>query len=255
MYPHIGDQEWISSYGLVFVIALTVAWWLTRRNASAVTLDPSHIDLVFPLSIAAGLAIGTLMGFGIRLIPLISAGFIVILIYSQLARLSFRTLVDVFALPVIVAISIQRIGCFLAGCCWGDVITNDDVWGWAAVQFPAGSFAWEDQLAAGLITPDAAVSMPVHPTQLYEAVLLVPLAVLLQRVGLNRYPSGSVALLAIALYAIVRFGIEFLRADRPPIVGELTTIHLMCPMLLLAVVTMAVTLSNKRDEGQIGPKP
>ena len=245
MHPHIGNQDWITSYGLVLLIALVVCWWLTRRNTATAGLDPSRIDLVFPLSMAGGLATSALVGLGIKLIPLILACSIVLLAYGRLAGQSFRALVDAFAMPVIVAISIQRIGCLLAGCCWGEVVIHDGAWAWAAVQFPAGSFAWEQQLAEGLIAADAAVSLPVHPTQLYEAVLLVPVAVLLHRMGLHRYPAGSMALLAVALYALVRFGIEFLRADRLPIAGELTLNHLLCVFLLLAAMTTAERMNKK----------
>jgi hypothetical protein len=34
MHPYIGHQEWITSYGLVLVLALVACWWLTRRNAA-----------------------------------------------------------------------------------------------------------------------------------------------------------------------------------------------------------------------------
>ena len=131
MHPHIGNQDWMASYGVVLVLALVTCWWLTRRNAATVGLEPSHIDLVFPLSIATGLATGVLMGMGIKLIPLIVTCSIALLAYSRVARQSFRTLVDVFAMPVIVAIAIQRIGCLLAGCCWGEVVMHDGAWAWA----------------------------------------------------------------------------------------------------------------------------
>ena len=235
MYPNIGDQEWITTYGLFFLLALAATWWLARRNATAAGIDPSHIDLVLPLSTGTGLAVVALVGTGVKLVPLIVSCSLVLLIYSRLARQPFRTLVDVFALPVIVAISIQRIGCFLAGCCWGDVVTSDDAWG-LAVQFPAGSFAWEQQVATGQLTTDVVASLPVHPTQLYEAALLVPVAFLLHRISLKRLPGGSVALLAVASYALLRFGIEFLRADSLPIIGYLTMAHLLCLLLLSAVV-------------------
>ena len=253
MHPLIGSQDWVTSYGLVLVVALFACWWLTRRNAAIAGFDPSHIDLVFPLSIAGGLATGALLGLGIKLIPLIVTCSIVLMAYGRLAGQSFRALVDAFAMPVIVAIAIQRIGCLLAGCCWGEVVMHDGAWAWAAMQFPAGSFAWEQQLAAGLITADAAVSLPVHPTQLYEAVLLVPVAVLLHWIGLHRCPAGSVALLAVASYALVRFGIEFLRADSLPIVGGLTVNHLLCLVLLVAAMTTWVSQARntaRADTGQ-----
>ena len=196
----------------------------------------------------------------IRLYPLVFGCTGALFAYSLVAKLPFRTLLDIFALPTIAAIAIQRVGCFLAGCCWGDVAVHDgwldviagtglgrqlQTWPWAAgdwvvtaVQFPAGSPAWQQHLAAGLIAENALASLPVHPTQLYESALLLPVIVLLSRMAQHRVPAGSVALAAFAAYGIVRFGLEFLRADNLGFIGNLTlpqftSMALFCVALLL----------------------
>jgi len=189
----------------------------------------------------------------------------VVFAYSRIARLSFGRLLDILAIPTLAALLIQRFGCFLAGCCWGDVAIHDDWltviantslgaqlqtlpwaagdWVATAVTFPAGSFAYEQHLAAALITADAPRSLPVHPTQLYEAVLLLPALWLLGRVRRGPHSAGALALCGFAAYGLIRFGIEFLRADSPMFAGDLTL-----PQLTSAAV-FAAALVLLRAEG------
>ena len=261
MYPYLGNQDWLTSYGLFLIIALTTCWWLARRAAASKGLDPSHIDLALPLAFIIGAAcIALFAGPRIRLYPLIFGCTAALFAYSLVAKLSFRALLDVFALPVVAAIVIQRIGCFLAGCCWGDVAVHDgwlDViartglghqlqtlpwaagdWVVTAVQFPAGSPAWQQHIAAGLVTADAPVSLPVHPTQLYESVLLLPVILLLQRLERRELPAGSLALAAFAAYGFVRFGLEYLRADSLMFIGNQTLPQLMSAVLFGAALML-----------------
>jgi phosphatidylglycerol:prolipoprotein diacylglycerol transferase len=237
MHPHIGSQDWVTTYGLFLMLALSTCWWLARRNAGTAGIDRSHVDLVLPLSVTIGLVgVMTVFDGKVTLIPLILICMTALFVYSRFTRLSFLALVDVFALPTVVALMIQRVGCFLAGCCWGKVAVHD--WTWLTLQFPVGSFAYEQHLAAGLIAADAIESLPVHPTQLYEAVLLVPLILMLRRMGVGRLPSGSVTLAAIAGYTFVRFFNEFLRADTSVFAGSLTVTQLLCVGLFLASVAV-----------------
>lgn len=145
---------------------------------------------------------------------------------------SFLACADAAAPAVALGYAVYRIGCFLNGCCFGAV--TDLPW---AVSFPAGSDAFAAQVAAGLLSPEATQSLPVHPAQLYHAV-----AGLLGFVVLLRAPDatpGTCFALAWVFYGATRFGIEFLRGDTPPIVGPLDLNHLAC---LLLVVTGVVIL-------------
>ncbi len=75
----------------------------------------------------------------------------------------FWRMADAVAPAVAIGAAVGRIGCFLNGCCHGAVC--DVPW---AVRFPAGSHAWARQVNDGLISTEARVSLPVHPTQLYS---------------------------------------------------------------------------------------
>ena len=102
-----------------------------------------------------------------------------------------------------------------------------------AVSFPPDSLASEQHLALDLIGPGAISSLPVHPAQLYELVLLALLLFVLRRVESRRMPAGMLALLALGGYSILRFFIEFLRADNTLVLGDLTFHQLICITLFV----------------------
>lgn len=101
-----------------------------------------------------------------------------------------------------------RSGCFLAGCDYG-VPTFARL----GVRFPAGSLAALDHAERGFV-PDGFPSLPVHPTQLYEAGIGL-FAALATWMVLRLRPrrDGAAALTFFAIYAASRFCIELLRGD------------------------------------------
>jgi len=272
MHYHDGTENLVTTFGVLFVLSLGVCWFFARRNASRIGVDPSHIDLLLPLSIIGGLAGGTLLSLlmpedrqiagevlqvdsRIRLFGLVLSGAVVVFVYSRVTRQSFRAFVDVLALPTLAALIVHRFGCFLAGCCWGDVSVHDpwltsiaateigqqvQTWPWLAgewvrtsVTYAPGSFPYEQQVAIGLIAVEAVQSLPVHPVQLYEAGLLLVFVLLFRKTALDKYPAGTIALTTMGGYAIIRFVMEFLRADSSLVFGALTATQLQCIVLLV----------------------
>jgi phosphatidylglycerol:prolipoprotein diacylglycerol transferase len=136
MYSHFASNEWVTPFGLIFIAAIFIAWFFARRNASSSHIDPSHIDLLMPVAIIVGVAGGTLIailmpadqvvagaamnhGIRLRLFSLLGSGAVALFIYSRMTKLPFRRLLDIFALPTLAGLMLHRVGCFLAGCCWG----------------------------------------------------------------------------------------------------------------------------------------
>ena len=101
--------------------------------------------------------------------------------------------------------AIGRIGCFLVGDDYGR--PTHLPWG---VAFPNG-------------LPPTIV--PVHPTQLYEAVALVPLAWLLMRWRRRGRPDQFVLGVYLLFAGTIRFLIEFIRVD-VRVLGNLSVAHL-----------------------------
>ena len=124
-----------------------------------------------------------------------------------------------------------RIGCFCGGCCYGGVTES-----FLGVRFPPGSLAAQTQHASGLIGGND-WSLPVYPTQLFEAVFeFCTFAVMmifykkLKRHFLETYCFG---------YGIFRFLVEFLRGDNRGSTGlGLSPSQVMSILLVVAGVLL-----------------
>jgi phosphatidylglycerol---prolipoprotein diacylglyceryl transferase len=101
-----------------------------------------------------------------------------------------------------------RLGCFFAGCDFGAV--SGVPW---AVRFPAGSPAFADHVGRGLILAADHRSLPVHPTQLYEALLGALVALVALAAQRRRLRPGAAFCSAAATYAAGRLIIDALRGD------------------------------------------
>lgn len=269
MYSHFDATSWVTPFGLIFIAAIFTSWFFARRNALAVSVDPSHVDLLIPITISVGVVGGTIVamfmpmdhmvageamnnGIRLRLFGILGTGAIAVFIYSRVAKLSFRRLLDIFALPTLAALMIHRIGCFLAGCCWGDVISHEHSGAFESqvqttsflqgiaqgVQYPPGSLPYDQHLAMGMIDTGALASLPVYPVQLYEAGLLLVLILLLQRVPWKSSVRGTLAVITVCSYAFMRFFIEYLRADGHIVLGNLTVTQLQCIFLAFSIVLL-----------------
>ncbi len=141
-------------------------------------------------------------------------------------RMPLLETVDILAPGVALAHAIGRIGCFLAGCCYGRVCDADHgpaSLAAVAMRYPlvtdAGgahpmfNMAYMDQLQAGWLKPGAAASLPVVPVQLFEAVGNLLICMLLVWLWRRRRFSGQVFAVYMIVYSVERFGLEFLRGD------------------------------------------
>ena len=269
MYSHFNADLWVTPFGLIFIVAIMTAWIFARRNATYRGINGSHVDLLMPIALVFGVAGGTVAaifmpmdhmiagemmnhGIRIRLFGMLASGAVAMFVYSRMTHLSFRHLLDSFALPTMVGLMIHRIGCFLAGCCWGDLTARDSVGSFASqvqtlpslnslmsgVQYPQGSLPFQQHVALGLIEPGALESLPVLPVQLYEAALLFVLVMALLRFPWRNYPQGTTVVIVTCSYALMRFFIEYLRADGHIVSGNLTVTQLQCLLLLSSVVLL-----------------
>ncbi len=127
-----------------------------------------------------------------------------------------------------------RVGCFFYGCCYGKLSSSA-----IAVAFPRGSPAWYEQLNAGKIASTAAESLPVLPTQLFEAAAngLLFVALLLY---FRKFRRGTMALYLMG-YAVIRFCMEYLRGDPRAAVGPFSISQTISFALLAAGIALFAT--------------
>ena len=117
---------------------------------------------------------------------------------------------DAFAIALPVGLAVGRVGCLLRGCCFGTPTSLP----WA-ISYSPGSLAQGLQVQRGLVGPGSA-SLPIHPVQVYEMLLLVGLIVVLLLARRRLKEELSLFLLYAVLQSLVRFGIEFVR-DGPQV--------------------------------------
>jgi len=131
---------------------------------------------------------------------------IVFFVWCGIRRENPLVLVDLLASVVPLGHAFGRIGCFFYGCCYG---RDSDAW--CAVTFPAGSPSWFEH---------GHRMVSVLPTQLFEAAALLGLFAALMFVR-SRFPRrhGLVFGAYLVGYAVIRFGIEYLRGDPRAAVG------------------------------------
>ena len=102
------------------------------------------------------------------------------LIFSEKALGLGDPIYKLYAWITPLGLGIQKIGCFLNGCCYGK---PSDLF--CTVKYPVGTSAHFHQVADGLIGENAAYTLGVMPVQLFEAISLMALSYLVWRSQLN----------------------------------------------------------------------
>jgi prolipoprotein diacylglyceryltransferase len=130
------------------------------------------------------------------------AGFII----SQKILGLGRPIVELYAWISPIGFGIQKIGCFLNGCCFGRPTSLP--WG---ISYPVGTSAHFHHLLNGLIDQNASYSLNIHPVQLYETIGFFTLAFIVWRTQKKWERTYSTLLFSLFLFLILRFFSEFIR--------------------------------------------
>ncbi|MEW6215191.1 MAG: prolipoprotein diacylglyceryl transferase [Nitrospirota bacterium] len=141
---------------------------------------------------------------------------------------------DLFAPSIAIGHAIGRLGCFVAGCCYGK---------------PAEGLPW----AVTFTNPEslARIGIPLHPTQLYESAgELINFLIL---IILRKYKSfnGQLFLTYLLLYSVLRFIVEFFRGDvsRGFITPHLSLSQGISILMYLVAIVGLIILRRKKSFG------
>ena len=234
--PGVGWE--IQSYGFFMGLALVVAWVVALSLARTDKLPTDVVGTAYVGAVACGLLAARVAwlvvhpsaGFELATLLTLSpdglspfAGIAVALLVSAAwvtrRRVPVTAWFDVVAPAFAVGTVLERIGALLSGTGYGRFAPDWPL----AVSFPAGSPALADHAKnlAGLLPPGAQQSLPVHPTQLYGAVLALAGLGLALAIRKRRRFSGQV-FLSYAIYLVIArlFVEEWFRADAvQPVLG------------------------------------
>ena len=149
----------------------------------------------------------------------------------RLLALPLPGMADAVAPGLWIGIALARIGCFLAGCCFGEVTSLP-----LGITFPTGSPAHIHQVVSSL---RALPPMPVHPTQLYELAAALACAGLAAGLTRWRTPDGAPFLASVCAFAAFRLAVHPLRVPGPALaVPEGFYPALYVSILLLAAAAL-----------------
>ena len=135
---------------------------------------------------------------------------VTLLVYARLLRKPFLEITDLLLTGLPLGHAFGRVGCFFHGCCYG-ALTD----GLLGIRFPKGSPASWEQTVSGALPQTAEASLPVLPTQFFEAALNAALFALLFALYPKRYRKvGFTSAFYCCAYGVIRFAMEYLRGDQ-----------------------------------------
>jgi len=221
MHPILIDLGFyaLPSYGLLLAIAVLAALWSTKIRAESAGMDATRIvDFGLWLVIWALLGAKLLLvvvewkrylGDPSQLLGLARAGgvflggFLAAIIAAavMLRRYKLDPLptFDTLAPSLALGQTIGRVGCLLAGCCWG-----------RECDLPWAITYTDPAAAANVGTP---LHLAVHPFPVYAAIFNLSVFLLLSRLYKMRLAPGRVFASYLILYGFGRFVLEFTRGD------------------------------------------
>jgi len=205
----------VYSYGFLIAVGFFLGILLATREARRLGENPEKIlDLGFYILVAA--IVGSRLFYvlttwesyaenPLEIIKIWKGGLVfyggflgaatAAVVYMRLNRLPLRKTADILAPALVLGQAMGRLGCFLAGCCYGR--QSDVAW---AVTFT-------DQRCL------APVNTPLHPTQLYSAFTNLAIFIILWALSRRNRIPGRVFWTYVLLYGLTRSIIETLRGD------------------------------------------
>jgi phosphatidylglycerol:prolipoprotein diacylglycerol transferase len=246
----------LPSYGVALACGFLAAVFLLRRRAPSFGVAPeaaADVAIWLLLSGLVGAKVLLLVVEGPRYLRswdgfveflrsggvfyggLIGALLSLVVLLSR-RHIGFWTFADMAAPSAALGHAIGRIGCLMAGCCWG----RECSYPWAITFTDPGA---ERNVGVPL-------NIPLHPTQIYESVGLFALCGLLLAFGKRRFP-GQVFALYLGGYALLRGTIEFFRGDPRGVAGvaDVSTSQAIALVGLLAAISIWILNRKKAPDG------
>ena len=237
----------IYTYGVMVALGILVASWILLKLSEAEGLNRKAVADVAFWSIVAGMAGARLFFFlynpqylkpwyrilfiwegGLVWFGGVLAGTATAVALSVKAKLNLWKLADLTSIPLSVGLGIGRIGCTMAGCCYGRVCESP-----FAIVFKNPKSA-------------APLNVPLCPTQPLSAVANFAIALVLYLLYRKKVKDGVLFATYAVLYGTFRFLVEFLRATPKDIAGVLSNNQVMSIIMVAVGVAILYIRSSGR---------
>jgi phosphatidylglycerol---prolipoprotein diacylglyceryl transferase len=228
MYPtlfRIGDFS-LSSHTAMMVVAYLFAYGISLSEFRRKDINEGLCDIFFIAAIIGGIGgakilfvyqNATLSDFishplqylasGITFYGGLIGGTILFILTARWKKVSFWLISDAATPGLVLAYAIGRIGCFLVGDDYGT--PTNLPW---AISFPNGSPPTTER---------------VHPTQIYDTLLMLLTFAFIWMIRKKSLPTGSIFAITLIILGIERFFIEFIRHTSPSIIPGLSHAQLI----------------------------
>lgn len=239
----------VYGYGLMIAIGIFSAYCLAEYRARKIGLDEERVFGMTLWAVIGGILGGKILYF-ITILPQIFAdlsllyrnllegfviygaligGFIGIVLYCRIWKMKLLAYFDLALPSVALAQGFGRIGCLLAGCCYGHETS-----GAFAITFHESAYA-----------PNG---VPLVPTQIISSVLdFLHFFILLYFVKKWKENDGQVTGLFFMLYSAGRFVLEYFRGDlERGSVGVLSTSQFIAIFMFIFGAVFFFVLSKKK---------
>jgi phosphatidylglycerol:prolipoprotein diacylglycerol transferase len=243
----------LHGYGLMIAIGIICALLMLDKRAKARKFDSNIVYRLNMLSLLSGFVGAKLLysiiefktiienpwqvfsGSGFVVYGGIISGILAAIIYCKLKQISFFPYFDLTVPSIALAQGFGRIGCFLAGCCYGR----------------------ETNSALGIIFSHSSIApngVKLIPTQLLSSAGNFVIAAILLLYARKERKQGRVGILYLILYSIGRFVIEFFRNDDRGYIGGLSTSQFLS-LIVLAFAILMLYIGTKTNRNDAKHKP
>lgn len=224
----------VYSYGFMIGIGIIVGVMILNSRAKSVGFDENNIFNMVIITILSGILGGKLLfiitnlsefiknpisfitdfGYGFVIYGAIFGGMLAIVLYSKLKKWDALEVFDLVVPGLAIAQGFGRIGCLLAGCCYGAETTSP-----LYIIFPENSLAISH--------------VHLHPTQIYSSIFDFALGIFLIMYSKKKKNNGRIFGLYLICYSVGRFFVEFLRNDARGSVGIFSTSQFISIFILI----------------------
>ena len=229
----------IHGYGLMIGIGIVLAFIAGTYLAKKKGIDADELFTLTTISVIGGFAcakvlfcivewdsfvknpLGTLGSSGFVVYGGIIGGILLCALYCKMKKLPFWKYFDTMLPAVAIAQGFGRIGCFLAGCCYGRETDS-----FVGIAFHNSKFAPND--------------VKLIPTQLFSSAGCFIMAAVLFAYSRKERKDARTGALYLIMYSIGRSVIEYFRNDYRGAIGILSTSQFISIFILIAGIILFV---------------
>ena len=221
----------MSSYYFMGIVAMVVGITMMLREVRRLGLDThlafrgalltatigylgarvQHIifDGFFEIYMQKPMAMLNVFNGGLAFYGAVIFGFLTVIIFFSMHKVKVLPYADAFGYSLALGAAFGRVGCYLNGCCFGEISASP-----LAQRFIPWGLSAKNQLARDIVSTLGSQPYPVFPSQVVSAVSNFLIFLVLYLIIRPRHKKAGVPLGSwFMMYSVFRFFIEFFRAD------------------------------------------